>query len=296
MHTPAGRAGHGLKILVFRRIVGNPALYLQSRIGAAVEKGRIESLNRSLRDFTSTKSIAIFYSALTPRSHSRASEKSGDLGHTKRQACSCTDLAAGNGDWLGSSFPSRRLGKCLPAELGNHVLFGIQCRCPLHDVLRSHQMRDFDTRNRCGKWFGRLRVDLPRRCHFSAAFEIVLDRNESVRNANKSEATRKRVVIMSAPSDDNTDPELNKYAPKWSRQQPATPETERPPSYLNMAATCPRAAGTAGGWDTGADGPDGEGGCICGFGRLVGHLWETAIATSRAARTRITDNAGLQTI
>ncbi|MGB6938552.1 MAG: ABC transporter substrate-binding protein [Xanthobacteraceae bacterium] len=40
-------------------------------------------------------------------------------------------------------------------------------------------------------------------------------------------------MIMSAPNDDNTDPEL-KYAPKWSRQQPAMPDTERPP-YVSVS-------------------------------------------------------------
>ena len=32
---------------------------------------------------------------------------------------------------------------------------------------------------------------------------------------------------MSAPSDDDPDSELSKYAPKWSREQPATPERLR---------------------------------------------------------------------
>jgi branched-chain amino acid transport system substrate-binding protein len=32
---------------------------------------------------------------------------------------------------------------------------------------------------------------------------------------------------MSTPSDDGTDSELSKYAPKWSREQPATPNAER---------------------------------------------------------------------
>ena len=32
---------------------------------------------------------------------------------------------------------------------------------------------------------------------------------------------------MSAPSDDGTDSELSKYAPKWSREQPVTPNAER---------------------------------------------------------------------
>jgi branched-chain amino acid transport system substrate-binding protein len=34
---------------------------------------------------------------------------------------------------------------------------------------------------------------------------------------------------MSVPSDDGTDSELSKYAPKWSRAQPATHDAERPP-------------------------------------------------------------------
>ena len=33
---------------------------------------------------------------------------------------------------------------------------------------------------------------------------------------------------MSAQRDDGTDPELSKYAPKWSREQPATPDAGRP--------------------------------------------------------------------
>src|SRR5215471_4376101 len=32
---------------------------------------------------------------------------------------------------------------------------------------------------------------------------------------------------MSTPSDDGTDPELSKYAPKWHREQQATPDAER---------------------------------------------------------------------
>jgi len=43
---------------------------------------------------------------------------------------------------------------------------------------------------------------------------------------------------MSAPSDDDTDFELRKYAPKWSRQQPATPDAERP-RLVNTASTVP---------------------------------------------------------
>ena len=32
---------------------------------------------------------------------------------------------------------------------------------------------------------------------------------------------------MSSPSDDDADSELSKYAPKWYREQPATPDAER---------------------------------------------------------------------
>src|SRR6516162_1892571 len=32
---------------------------------------------------------------------------------------------------------------------------------------------------------------------------------------------------MSSPSDDDADSELSKYAPKWRREQPATPDAER---------------------------------------------------------------------
>src|SRR5215472_5107970 len=32
---------------------------------------------------------------------------------------------------------------------------------------------------------------------------------------------------MSSPSDDDADSELSKYAPKWHREQPATPDAER---------------------------------------------------------------------
>src|SRR5262249_875920 len=32
---------------------------------------------------------------------------------------------------------------------------------------------------------------------------------------------------MSSSDDDGTDPELRKYAPKWYREQPATPDAER---------------------------------------------------------------------
>jgi branched-chain amino acid transport system substrate-binding protein len=41
---------------------------------------------------------------------------------------------------------------------------------------------------------------------------------------------------MSTPSDDGTDSELSKYAPKWSREQPATPDAERP-RYVSTSAS-----------------------------------------------------------
>src|SRR5437660_9886172 len=46
---------------------------------------------------------------------------------------------------------------------------------------------------------------------------------------------------MSAPigDDDTTDSELSKYAPKWSREQPAKPGTERPPYVSTLAPTVP---------------------------------------------------------
>src|SRR6266702_5938485 len=44
---------------------------------------------------------------------------------------------------------------------------------------------------------------------------------------------------MSAPSDDDTDPELRKYAPKWSREQPATPPAERLRQVSTSASTAP---------------------------------------------------------
>ena len=43
---------------------------------------------------------------------------------------------------------------------------------------------------------------------------------------------------MSSPSDDDADSELSKYAPKWSREQPATPDAERP-RLVNTASTVP---------------------------------------------------------
>jgi hypothetical protein len=43
-------------------------------------------------------------------------------------------------------------------------------------------------------------------------------------------------------------------------------------------------------------GPFGNGRCICGSSRTVGHLRETPIATCRGAGTRFTANASLQTI
>ena len=80
---------------------------------------------------------------------------------------------------------------------------------------------------------------------------------------------------MSTPSDDGPDSELNKYAPKWSREQPATPDAERPRYVSTSASTAsfaqrgisgpadkvfkagtrPGATCMAGGWVTGADGP-----------------------------------------
>ncbi|HEV2716565.1 MAG TPA: ABC transporter substrate-binding protein, partial [Terriglobales bacterium] len=44
---------------------------------------------------------------------------------------------------------------------------------------------------------------------------------------------------MSAPSDDDTDPELRKYAPKWSREQPATPTAERLRQVSTSASAVP---------------------------------------------------------
>ena len=43
---------------------------------------------------------------------------------------------------------------------------------------------------------------------------------------------------MSSPSDDDADSELSKYAPKWSRERPATPDAERP-RFVNTASTVP---------------------------------------------------------
>jgi branched-chain amino acid transport system substrate-binding protein len=42
---------------------------------------------------------------------------------------------------------------------------------------------------------------------------------------------------MSTPSDDGPDSELFKYAPKWSREQPATPDAERPRYVSTLAST-----------------------------------------------------------
>src|SRR5947207_8172793 len=44
---------------------------------------------------------------------------------------------------------------------------------------------------------------------------------------------------MSASSDDGADSELSKYAPKWSRQQPATPNAERLRQVSTLAPTVP---------------------------------------------------------
>jgi branched-chain amino acid transport system substrate-binding protein len=44
---------------------------------------------------------------------------------------------------------------------------------------------------------------------------------------------------MSAFSDDSTDQELSKYAPKWSREQPATPNAERLRQVSTSASTVP---------------------------------------------------------
>src|SRR5262249_8332804 len=38
---------------------------------------------------------------------------------------------------------------------------------------------------------------------------------------------------MSTPSDDGTDPELRKYAPRWSRERPAATDVERQ-QYVNL--------------------------------------------------------------
>src|SRR5947207_2700677 len=44
---------------------------------------------------------------------------------------------------------------------------------------------------------------------------------------------------MSASSDDGADSELSKYAPKWSRQQPATPNAERLRQVSTLGPTVP---------------------------------------------------------
>jgi hypothetical protein len=40
-------------------------------------------------------------------------------------------------------------------------------------------------------------------------------------------------VVMSASSDDDRDPVLRKYAPKWSRERPAATDDERQ-HYVNL--------------------------------------------------------------
>jgi len=42
---------------------------------------------------------------------------------------------------------------------------------------------------------------------------------------------------MSSPSDDDPDSELSKYAPKWQREQPATPDAERLRSSIALWST-----------------------------------------------------------
>jgi branched-chain amino acid transport system substrate-binding protein len=42
---------------------------------------------------------------------------------------------------------------------------------------------------------------------------------------------------MSSPSDDDADPELSRYAPKWRREQPATPDAERLRSSIALWST-----------------------------------------------------------
>jgi hypothetical protein len=50
----------------------------------------------------------------------------------------------GSGDCLQPFLPGRSIGKYLPTTLGNHVQ--LRSWKPLH-VLRTNQMRDFDTRS-----------------------------------------------------------------------------------------------------------------------------------------------------
>ena len=80
--------------------------------------------------------------------------------------------------------------------------------------------------------------DLPRCCHLLVVFQIVLNFNVISQEDKqiRSEGTRKRVIV-STPSDDGPDSELNKYAPKWSREQPATPDAERPRYVSSSAST-----------------------------------------------------------
>src|SRR6516164_6364426 len=112
---------------------------------------------------------------------------------------------------------------------------------------------------------------------------------------------------MSTPSDDDTDPELRKYAPKWARERPTATDVERR-QYVNLPkeyyqdrrirtlspGPVPEPVQQKDGF-TGAGGPLCEAGCICGSRRIVGHLWEIAIATCRGGRGRFTSHTSLQT-
>ena len=101
---------------------------------------------------------------------------------------------------------------------------------------------------------------------------------------------------MSSPSDDDADSELSKYAPKWYREQPQRlMPNDCDPSALRVvhgepsesavnAETCPGAAGTAGGWVTGAGRPDSSsGGSGCGS-RIVSCLCETTIGRHKLSQ------------
>jgi hypothetical protein len=83
---------------------------------------------------------------------------------------------------------------------------------------------------------------------------------------------------MSASGDDDTDPVLRKYAPKWSRERPAATNVER--QYVNLPKEehqDRRIRSLLPEREPPARRGDGllalKGGCVCDCRRIVGHFW-----------------------
>src|SRR5262249_61899834 len=94
---------------------------------------------------------------------------------------------------------------------------------------------------------------------------------------------------MSSPSDDDADSELSRYAPKWPRERPATPDAERLRSSIARWSTeshqnrqirslrpepLPELPARRGGSVLPLGGPSVKGGAFAVFFAFVAIFWE----------------------